>query len=205
MDYAAFEEMLLNLCRSIVKGSQRIKTIVGELRDFAQQGSAKLDEEVNLNEVVQSSITLLTNMLKKSTDRFSTELSAEPLMVRGNTQRLEQVAINLIQNACQALDGKDQALRVSTCADSSGNMVYLTVEDEGCGMDSDTLAHIMDPFFTTKRTRGGTGLGLSIAGGIVEEHGGALEFTSRLGQGTSAVLRLPAVSKRNRNDRESAG
>ena len=113
--------------------------------------------------------------------------------VRGNSQRIEQVTVNLILNACQALDGLEQGIHLSTSFDRELNVVTLMIKDEGVGIPPENLAHVTDPFFTTKREVGGTGLGLSVSAGIVKDHHGKLEFRSTLGEGTTAILTLPAM------------
>jgi signal transduction histidine kinase len=112
-------------------------------------------------------------------------------VIRGNIQRLEQVFINLIQNACQALPDNRRAIRVSTNCDREMSNIVITVQDEGVGIPTDSLPNIADPFFTTKEDSGGVGLGLSISSRIVEEHGGRMTFTSELEKGTKVEVILP--------------
>ncbi len=111
----------------------------------------------------------------------------------GVTGRLEQVVINLLINACQALENPTQKLSISTAYDLESKQVQLFVIDEGCGMTPDILEHILEPFVTTKREQGGTGLGLSVSAKIVNEHCGQLKYTSSPGAGTTAILSLPAT------------
>ena len=110
-------------------------------------------------------------------------------------QRLEQVVINLIHNSCEALRSKDEAVRISTRFGTSPNSVQIIVRDEGRGIADEHLHQITDPFFTTKRNLGGTGLGLSISAGIVKEHGGILQFYSKPGKGTTAVVSFPPIEE----------
>ena len=131
-------------------------------------------------------------MLRKSTDHFSFRAGEGLPRVRGNFQKLEQVIINLLANACQALPGRDRAIRVSTSFDRSSQSVILRVEDEGQGIPADLIAKVADPFFTTKRETGGTGLGLSVSHGIIQEHKGEIRMESEINRGTSIEIRLPA-------------
>jgi polar amino acid transport system substrate-binding protein len=144
---------------------------------------------VDLNSVINSALSLLSNMVKKSTDRFSLAADQKLPLVKGNFQRLEQVLINLIQNACQALPNRKRGITVSTCRD--GGHVVLSVEDEGIGITPETLPRIMDPFFSTKHDSGGVGLGLAISSTIVKQHGGEMRFISEPGKGTRAEVILP--------------
>lgn len=178
------------------RGTERISRIVAELRDFAHQAPAELTDNVDVNAVVHSAVTLLSNQIKKSTRRFESDYGAGLPLIRGNFQRLEQVVVNLLLNACQALPDPERGIRVNTRADQAAGFVVIEVRDEGEGIRPEDLRHVADPFFTTKRERGGTGLGLSVSMGIVRDHGGRLEFDSRPGEGTMASLLLPVPPRR---------
>jgi signal transduction histidine kinase len=95
-------------------------------------------------------------------------------------------------NSLQALNNKKCAVRVSTSYNKYSKFVILKIKDEGVGMTGDTLERITEPFFTTKLEKGGTGLGLSISYAIIKDHNGTLEFKSRHGKGTTAIVTLPA-------------
>jgi len=116
-----------------------------------------------------------------------------PGAVSYDDTRIEQVMVNLMLNACQALPDPGRSIRVFTSRESDRDGVLFVVEDECVGIPSEDLSRLTDPFFTTKRERGGTGLGLSVSAGIVKEHGGSLEFRSVPGAGTTAILSLPAI------------
>jgi polar amino acid transport system substrate-binding protein len=117
--------------------------------------------------------------------------------IRGNAQRIEQVVINLILNACQAFDDPEKGIALATRYDHDKGLVICTCRDEGEGIAPEHLPRLTDPFFTTKREQGGTGLGLSVSATIVQQHGGTLEFNSSPGQGTTATLSLPVDRKDN--------
>lgn len=191
LNYSETREKVPVLIKRVMEGSERIRTIVQELRDFARQPTLDLTDLVDVNEVVRSAMVLLSNMLKHSTDRLTVRLAEDMPNIRGNFRRIEQVVVNLIQNACQALPDKHCAIELSTAYDARGESVSVTVRDEGAGIPVENLNRIMDPFFTTKRETGGTGLGLSIASSIVKEHGGVLKLTSTPGLGTVAIMQLP--------------
>jgi len=137
----------------------------------------------------------MINLIEKSTEHFSVAYGDNIPLIRGSSQRIEQVVVNLVMNACQALPGKDRAIALATFVDHGENIVVLEVRDEGSGITAEHLPHLSDPFFTTKRESGGTGLGLSVSTGIVKEHGGALAFSSLPGAGTTARLTLPIPGK----------
>jgi polar amino acid transport system substrate-binding protein len=130
-------------------------------------------------------------MIKKATNHFSVDYGENLPKLEGNFQRLEQVMINLIQNACQSLPNRDRGVFVSTFFDEDKGHIVVRVEDQGVGIRSDSLTHITDPFFTTKQDAGGVGLGLSISARIIEEHRGRMRFRSEPGKGTTAEVILP--------------
>jgi polar amino acid transport system substrate-binding protein len=191
--YTKMQSHIPELFNCILAGATRIKNIVQELRDFARESDARQMEWIDVNAVVRSSLTLMENMIKKSTDRFSVEY-ADPLpKIKGNFQRLEQVVINLIQNACQSLEGKERGILVTTMHHKAEKKVILKVIDQGRGIPPEISKYIMNPFFTTKRESGGVGLGLSISSKIVNEHKGSLKISSFPGKETTAVVEIPAM------------
>jgi len=173
--------------------AQRIKLIVTDLRDFSRYDDSVDIESVSLNDVVKSSCRLAGNSINKATKHFSLDLE-EPLPpINGVSSRLEQVVLNLLLNACQALPTPEKKLSVSTKYDVNLGEVWLMVADEGLGISAKMLPSITDPFVTTKRENGGTGLGLSVSSRIVKEHHGQLFFESTLGKGTQVTLKLSAI------------
>jgi polar amino acid transport system substrate-binding protein len=192
MPYSEAQPRIGQLITGIHEGAQRIKRIVQSLRDFARRDTGDLDRPVDLNAVVESSIVLVRNLLDKSTSRFELSLASGLPPLRGNFQQLEQVLINLITNACQALPDRERGIHVQTGLEEG--YVRVEVRDEGVGIPEENLERILDPFFTTKQDTGGTGLGLSISYNIVKNHGGELAIRSRPGEGTTAVVRLPPAA-----------
>lgn len=182
----------------IEHAAERIRGIVTELRGFALDHSAEERQAVSINDVVTSSLRLLGNHLRKATSRFSTVLAPPLPPVLGNRRRLEQVLVNLVINACQALPNTDCAVVIETGRTSTH--VFVRVTDEGHGIEPENLRKIKDPFFTTKRATGGSGLGLAVSDRIAQEHGGELTFESQQGVGTTATLSipLPAIETKER-------
>ena len=191
MNYTEAQANVPAMLEAIQEGSVRIKTIVDELRDYAREQPISGIESVQINRVIRSAVTLLSNMIKRSTNCFDVEYGEEIPKLRGNYQRLEQVTINLIQNACESLTHPDQRVHVKTGYLTESHEVIIEIRDEGTGIPETALSHITDPFFTTKRDSGGTGLGLSISSNIVHEHCGVIAFRSEPGHGTTATVRLP--------------
>jgi polar amino acid transport system substrate-binding protein len=191
MMYSEMRENMPKLFSGILEGSERIKQIVADLKDYVRPDTSDLTQPVDLNTVVQSALSLLSNMVRKSTDRFSLDLEKNLPLVKGNFQRIEQVVINLVQNACQALPDRKKGIRVSTRWDEANRKVVLQVQDEGVGIPPENLPHITDPFFSTRHDSGGVGLGLAISSRIIKEQGGTLNFSSEPGIGTKAEVLLP--------------
>jgi polar amino acid transport system substrate-binding protein len=196
MTFDSVRERVPELLRGIGDGARRIKDIVSNLKDFARQDVPNMDESVNINQVVRAAITLMQNRIAKSTEFFQVESASELPEIRGNFQRLEQVVINLINNACDALSSSGQAVIVTTSTDRDRNLVILTVKDEGAGMPEETLRRVFDPFYSTKQDSGGTGLGLSISDGIVRDHGGMITLESVPGKGSEVTVVFPIEDRR---------
>ncbi len=194
LPYSETRDQIPTLFSGILGGSKRIKQIVEDLKNFMRRDSSDMGESVDMNAVLRSAISLLSNLIMKSTSRFTVQYGQDLPPFRGNFQRFEQVVINLMQNACQALAETRCGIFVSTAYREGAKCLVLKVQDEGRGIPADVLPHITDPFFTTKRDSGGLGLGLSISARIVKEHGGTLTFTSNPGKGTTAEVLLPATA-----------
>jgi polar amino acid transport system substrate-binding protein len=191
MPYTEMRENIPVLFSGISDGSKRIKQIIEDLRDFIRMDGSDMTQSFDVNAVIRSAISLLSNMLMKATTLFSVEYGDSLPPLKGNFQRFEQVIINLIQNACQALPNVRRGIFVSTSYDHKRQAIIVSVRDEGKGIPAEILPHIAEPFFTTKHDFGGLGLGLSISSRIVKEHGGSLNFTSEQGKGTTVEIVLP--------------
>jgi signal transduction histidine kinase len=175
----------------IQDGARKIKRIVSDLKDFARRDESANTCLLDINSTVQAAVRLVDNTIRKSTSAFVEDYAESLPKTHGNVQRIEQVIVNLILNACQALRNNEEGISISTMYDRDRHEVVVEIRDEGEGISSDDLPHLTDPFFTTKRESGGTGLGLSVSAGIVKEHRGSLEFVTVPGHGTTVTLRLP--------------
>jgi len=194
LPYDRMREELPCMLDEMLAGGRRIKHIVDDLKSFARREDAPALEPVDLNAVAAAAVRLVDNSIRKATRHFTVELAQGLPRVRGNSQRIEQVIVNLLVNACQALPDPERAVRLATRHDAARGEVILEVTDEGVGIPAENLSRLTDPFFTTKRDTGGTGLGLSVSARIVKEHGGTLQFRSTVGAGTTASLALPGIS-----------
>jgi PAS domain S-box-containing protein len=194
MEYPQLRERMPRLLLYSQEGVERVKRIVGDLKDFSGQKPSDHRETVNLNQVVEKAIGLISSLIKKATSNFHVVYAENLPNIQGNSQRLGQVIINLVVNACQALTDNSQSLCVTTGYIEESEEIFLEVRDSGAGMSAEVLARIKDPFFTTKRDSSGTGLGLSISDTIIRNHGGWLDFSSEPQKGTTATILLPRYS-----------
>jgi len=195
LPYSRMREEIPRSLEKLQEAGKRIKRIVDDLKDFARQGDNSCSEIVDLNNVAQAAVRLVEPTIHKSANHFSVSYGENLPQFCGNAQRIEQVLVNLILNACQALSGKEDAIELATYCDTERTMLTFRLRDEGSGIAPEHLTRLTDPFFTTKRESGGTGLGLSVSAGIVKEHGGRLTFDSIPGKETVVTLTLPAYSK----------
>ncbi len=186
-------ESVSKLFSGISGASKRIKNITRDLRDFAKSDPLCTKKNLDINEVIKRSVSLVHNLVSRSTNHFSAHYGRNLPGIIGNSQKLEQVFINLLQNAVQALPDKNHKINLFTSFEKERKNILVKVEDEGIGISPKNLQHIVDPFFTTKRETGGTGLGLSVASTIVKEHGGSIDFKSIPGKGTIVTVALPAI------------
>jgi polar amino acid transport system substrate-binding protein len=191
LPYSRMRKEVPCLLEEMQEGANRIKRIVEELKDFARQDTSAATEAVDFNAVIQAAVRLVESSIRSATNRFEASYSSQLPVIQGNAQRIEQVAVNLILNACQSLPDVERRISLATFYDQETAAVILKISDEGTGIAPEHVPHLTDPFFTTKRESGGTGLGLSVSATIVKEHGGSLEFASEPGKGTIVTLTLP--------------
>ncbi len=190
-DYVELKEEVPKLLDYITKGAQRVKKITADLQSYARENPAEMNQELDINNVIEKAHVLTTNMITKSTDCYSMTLQPDLPLLSGNLQRMEQVLINLITNACQSLSDRGQAIHIQSQYVPETERILLTIEDQGMGIEPDVLPHITDPFFTTRRDNAATGLGLSVAAGIVKDHNGLMTFESKPGKGTKVEISFP--------------
>jgi polar amino acid transport system substrate-binding protein len=195
MRFSELREQMPKLLAGVSQGAERIKQIVANLKHYVRGDTGGPDQLVDVNAVITSAVSLISNVIKNATDRFAVDLATELPPVRGSFQRLEQVILNLIQNACQALPDKTRGLFIATETEAGGAGVRVSIRDEGAGIRAADLPRVREPFFTTKADSGGIGLGLSISSRIVEEHRGSMQFSSEPGSGTTVTLHLPSAAR----------
>jgi nitrogen-specific signal transduction histidine kinase len=183
------DDQKAKLLDKIAKQTFRASEIVNSLLNFSRTSAAEFGE-VNLNRIVEETVSLVRHQLDKARVNLDLQLDTGLLPIKGNAGKLQQVLLNLVLNARDAMEGGG---RLSIRTFNAGGTAHVQVTDSGTGIAPEHLQRIYDPFFTTKAARKGTGLGLSITYGIVQEHGGSIEVESQPGQGTTFRLEFPVA------------
>ncbi len=179
------------LLDKIAKQTFRASEIVNSLLSFSRTSPTEF-VEVDVNRVIQDTLSLIDHQLQKSSIEVNLNLEPSLTVVKGNSGKLQQVFLNLFLNARDAMEsGGTLAIRTW----SEEGSARIQVSDSGQGIAPEHLARIYDPFFTTKAARKGTGLGLAVTYGIIREHGGTIEAESRPGAGSRFHLELPLARK----------
>ena len=173
--------------RLVQRETERCSAIVRNLLDFARQRPPSL-KEVDVSAVVEEALSLLAHRLQMQNVTLAKDLPPMPF-VKADFGQLRQSFVNIALNACEAM-ATGGSLAVTSRA--VGSMVEVRMTDTGPGIEPELLPRILDPFFTTKEK--GTGLGLSVVYGIIERHGGTLDIDSKVGEGTTVIVRLPAAA-----------
>jgi PAS domain S-box-containing protein len=192
----------------IIQQTFRASEIANGLLNFSRMGSVDFSS-TDLNAVIRDTALLLEHQMRSGGVALTTELADDLPTVTGNRGKLQQVLVNLVLNAKDALQDKGSgSVRITTRRTETG--AEIRVEDNGGGMPPEVMRRIYDPFFTTKANpkdgqRKGTGLGLAVTYGIVQEHAGVIEVESTVGEGTSFRLEFPAEAADGKQRKPAAG
>jgi len=181
---------------TIRDSATRANRIVSDLLTFARQSKPSMLKQ-NLVETVRTALRLTDFLARKGRVMVETDFPEQAVLCEYDSQQIEQVLINLFQNAIQAMpDGGNLFVTVS----SDRRMVRVKVRDTGIGISEDHIRRIFDPFFTTKKEGEGTGLGLSVSYGIISRHGGKIDVESELGRGTVFTVIMPCGEQEDEGD-----
>lgn len=178
--------------KEIEGAALRCKRIVQDLLDFSRQNREEEMTRVDLNEVFQKMIPLVQVQARTCRIEITYDLATGLPPILGNVHKIQQVFLNLVTNAFQAM-GKKGRLSLKTYASADGKKVHVIVADSGPGISREDVNKIFDPYFTTKSQGEGTGLGLSISYGIMQEHLGSIEVKSEEGRGAKFILTFPKM------------
>jgi C4-dicarboxylate-specific signal transduction histidine kinase len=195
------EKELSELLETIERNTKRMITIINHLRIFSRQSTAGF-QTVDLNRVIEDAFLMIGEQLRLRGIHVTKHLDGAGAFIQGDAHQLEQVFLNLLSNARDALSVSPSGhqrrrsnRRIAITTRSTGNpaRVEVLVSDNGDGIPAKNLEAIFDPFFTTKEVGKGTGLGLSISYGIIQKHGGRIEVKETGPEGTTFALTLPAI------------
>jgi len=185
------EDPRSRILEKIIKQSFRASEIVNSLLKFSRVSGSEL-VELDLNKLIRETLSLVEPMLKASKITLNAQLGARVPPVYGNYGKLQQVFMNLIMNARDAMPRGGE---LTLATESENGTVNVEVADSGVGIPADQLDKIFDPFFTTKANSRGTGLGLAVTYGIMREHAGKIRVNSTVGHGSSFRLEFPTARK----------
>jgi len=179
--------------RLIEKETKRCKEIIENLLRFARQEKA-VHEPVSINNVIEDGMAIINHQLELNKISVTRDLADNLPLIRGSGNQLQQVLMNLMINAQQAMEGSPGTILVRTYLGDHGKVV-VSVKDSGPGIPMENQVKLFEPFFTTKPGGKGTGLGLSVSFGIIEDHGGTIRIESEVGHGATFVIELPAKAE----------
>lgn len=178
----------------IEKETNRCTTIIQNLLKFARQEKVAF-EPVNINQVAQDAAAIVEHQLEMHKVKLKKNFASSLPMISGNANQIQQVLLNLMINAQQAMEGSPGEVTVTTLSLDSSH-VQVQISDNGSGIPEDVQAKIFEPFFTTKEVGKGTGLGLSVSYGIIKEHKGEIKVESSPEKGTTFTIEFPLADLR---------
>lgn len=188
------QDEIKSYVHDILSQCQRAHNIVVNLLDFARARRSTVLEKLNIVNTVKVSLNLIANQLRVNKIGLKENLPRSALYVKGNRSKLEQVFISIMINAIQAMK-EEGILTVIVQSDEENRNVMIKISDTGPGIPKNDLKNIFEPFFTTKAVGKGTGLGLAVSRSLVLEHKGEIEVESRLGEGTTFIIKLPRFER----------
>ena len=192
MPYSKWKEDVDKLIENMQYGSARITGIVSELKTYIRSHEEEERRPEYIQPVIDNVMTLVGKQVRKTVKTFDVIVKDSLPKILMDPGKLEQVLINLIINAGQAVDKDDSRVRITVgLSTKNEGYIEILVEDNGIGIPDDIIDKIFDPFFTTKGRESGTGLGLGISQRIIEEHDGTLMVKSKMGVGTTFIIELP--------------
>ena len=176
----------------IFKSSQRCRKIVQSLLSFARRHQPER-KPVAINKLIEDVLEIVAYQLRTSNVEVVCRLAADLPLVLADGHQVQQVMLNLINNARQAIEAHQESGRITITTERDGQIIRIGISDNGPGIPPENLKRIFDPFFTTKEVGKGTGLGLSLCYGLIKEHGGDITVTSQPGHGATFTIALPAT------------
>ena len=186
----AGEDELYDGILEIYQASQKAKNIISRLSDLSRKNSSTTFRPLSIDDLVKKTLDVAVPA-KPGNVEIQLDLNCWDQRIRANEIQINQLLLNLILNSFHAMEAIGGVLTICTSFDDKN--IWIRVADTGCGIKKDILPHIFEPFFTTKDTGKGTGLGLAIVAQVVEDHQGSINVDSKIGKGTSMIVRLPRI------------
>ncbi len=194
--YEFLEDNLTQLVADMDMAANRVAKIVSDLKNFSKQSNVAEKSTMQVNAAVKNAMRLAQTTLRKSGVRIQPDLDENLPLIKGNLQSIEQIILNIIINAIQAIDHMDGIIRITTGFQRKDARICLQITDNGSGISDAIADKLFLPFVTDKKAEGGTGLGLSVTYGLVQAHGGDISFETREGNGTTFTVLFPTLLKR---------
>jgi PAS domain S-box-containing protein len=195
LTYEFLSENLLQLVSDIDMATNRIAKTVSDLKNFSKQSDSEEKEPMGINTAVENALRLIQSTLKKSKINLVKDLADNLPDIEGSPHNIEQVILNIIINAAQAIDCDHGEISISTEYQIKDGNILISISDNGRGINPVIANRIFDPFVTDKRAQGGTGLGLSVSYNLINAHKGTISFKNRQDGGTLFQVFLPVILK----------
>jgi PAS domain S-box-containing protein len=200
MTYPEFRKDITNILDNIEHGSGRINSFISNLKEFSQVKEKVEEDWIDLSSVIEKVLVICNVQLKKKAKSFITHIPDNLPRIWSDPNYLEQILLNLLVNAAQAMDKDNSRIEFKVEVRSGWlDHTILEVKDNGIGMDEKTIEKIFNPFFTTRSGTGGTGLGLYVSHNLAQSLRGRIEVESELGKGSTFRIILPDRERRERN------
>ncbi len=192
-DFNFLADNLNQLMADVELAARRVAKTVSDLKNFSRQSNVAEKAPLQVNAAVKNAIRLAKTTLRKSAVHISLELTDDLPDIFGNQQSIEQIILNIIVNAVQAIDHRQGEIAIRTGFQNNDGRVSINIKDNGRGVSPSIADKIFLPFITDKQSEGGTGLGLSVSYSLVKAHKGEISFETRAGEGTEFTVYLPTL------------
>jgi signal transduction histidine kinase len=193
LSFEFLKENLEQLISDVDMAANRVAKIITDLKDFARKSSVADKRPMQINQAVKNAVRLVQSTLKKAGVEIQLDLTPDIPMMEGNLQNIEQIILNITINAIQAIHHDEGLVKVSTGFQIQEGRLFISISDNGDGVNPDISDRLFDPFVTDKQAEGGTGLGLSVSYGLIRAHDGNVTFKSSQGKGSIFTVFFPMI------------
>jgi signal transduction histidine kinase len=193
--YEFLVDNLPQLVADMDMAANRVAKIVSDLKNFSKQSNVAEKSALQMNTAVKNALRLAQTTLRKSGVQIELELAEDLPLMQGNSQSIEQIILNIIINAIQAIHHENGIIRIRSGFQKKDGRILIAISDNGSGISAAVADKLFLPFVTDKQEEGGTGLGLSVTYGLVQAHGGDISFETHEGKGTTFTISMPTLLK----------